>query len=132
MGELSLAAVVGLALVTALAAVFLRDSRLPVLSLLAVVAGGAVILLRLLPGLKTLLDCLGQLTPGLEGADPYIELLLKMIALAYLAELGAQLCRDAGQGSLALKVELAAKLSIAVLALPIFGAVASSVLSLLG
>ena len=98
---------------------------------MAILAAGAVILLRLFPIFQAVWEDLSQIG-GEWGTDfGYLELLLKIIAVAYVAEFGAQFCRDAGQGGTALKVELAAKLCVIVLALPIFGAVTSSVLSLL-
>ena len=124
-------AVTAVAVIASLATVFLRDSRLPVLALVAVLAASAVILLRLFPIFQTLWKDLSQIGGELGADSGYLELLLKIIALAYVAEFGAQFCRDAGQGGTALKVELAAKLCVIVLALPIFGAVTSSVLSLL-
>ena len=122
-------AVTAVAVIASLATVFLRDSRLPVLALVAVLAASAVILLRLFPIFQTLWKDLSQIGGELGADSSYLELLLKIIALAYVAEFGAQFCRDAG--GTALKVELAAKLCVIVLALPIFGAVTSSVLSLL-
>lgn len=131
MEELSILAVIAIAVAAALIAVFLRDSRLPVLALLVTLSAGAVIVLRLLPVFGSLWSGLSQLSSGLGVEERYLQLLLKIIALAYISEFGAQLCRDAGQGAIALKVEIAAKLCLIVLALPIFGAVTASVLSLL-
>ncbi|MDO4733289.1 MAG: stage III sporulation protein AD [Bacillota bacterium] len=131
MGDFSLLSLIGIALTAALVAVFLKDSRLPVLALLVSLAAGALILLRLLPAFSTLWESFFRLGER-AGMDSYhLELLLKIMAMAYLSEFGAQLCRDAGQGATALKVEMAAKLGILLLALPILGALMSSVLSLL-
>lgn len=127
----SLLLIIAVALIAALMAVFLKSSRLPAAALLVTLSAGAVILLQLLPTLRQLLDSFSQLGQ-LAGADPaYLALLLKIIGLAYVAEFGAQLCRDAGQGAAALKIEFAAKLAIMLLALPIAAAIITAVLSLL-
>ena len=42
----------------------------------------------------------------------YITLVLKVIGIAYIAEFGVQLCKDAGESSIAAKVELSGKILI--------------------
>ena len=49
----------------------------------------------------------------------------------HLTEFSAQLCKDAGYGAIAMKVELAGKLMILVTALPVFQSLADLILSLL-
>ena len=61
----------------------------------------------------------------------YLAIILKIMGIAYLAEFGAQVCRDAGQGSTATKLEFAAKILVMVLALPIITALVDTVLRLL-
>jgi len=52
-----------------------------------------------------------------------MSLILKVIGIAYIAEFGAQVCRDAGEGAVAAKVELAGKALVLLLALPIVYAI---------
>jgi len=61
----------------------------------------------------------------------YLQTLLRIVGLAYLAEFGAQVCRDAGEGNIAARIEFAAKVIILVLAVPIIVAVMESILSLI-
>ncbi|MBR6823478.1 MAG: stage III sporulation protein AD [Firmicutes bacterium] len=109
----------------------MRESRLAALALLAALAGGALILLRILPHLQLLFAAFRAFAAdcGLEGY--YFTLVLKCIGIAYLAEFTAELCRDAAQGALALKVQLAGKLSVLLLALPLLAAVTATVAGLL-
>jgi len=119
------------ALITAFSCLFLRESRLTALALLAALAGGALILLRILPHLQLLFAAFRAFAAdcGLEGY--YFTLVLKCIGIAYLAEFTAELCRDAAQGALALKVQLAGKLSVLLLALPLLAAGTATVAGLL-
>src|SRR5690625_7073781 len=48
--------------------------------------------------------------------DVYLQTILKIIGIAYIAELGASITRDAGLGSVAAKIELSGKIFILVLA----------------
>lgn len=48
-----------------------------------------------------------------------MALLLKIIGVSYLAEFGSELCRDAGQSAIAGQIELAGKLVILSISLPV-------------
>lgn len=61
----------------------------------------------------------------------YVETILKIIGIAYIAEFGTQLAKDAGQGSIASKIELAGKILILVMALPILTVIIETVVQLL-
>ena len=61
----------------------------------------------------------------------YLQTLLRVIGIAYLAEFGAQICRDAGEGSIASRVELAAKVIILVMAVPVIVEIMESVLRMI-
>jgi stage III sporulation protein AD len=61
----------------------------------------------------------------------FFETVIKIIGIAYIAELGAEIARDAGVSSIASKVELVAKLFIVVLAVPVITAVVQTVHQLL-
>lgn len=66
----------------------------------------------------------GQLSYGKE----YFPVIIKVLAIAYVTEFTASLCEDAGQKSLGTKVELAGKIAIFFVAIPVF----TSLLNLLG
>ena len=130
-GSLSILPLLGLAVIAAVAAVFLKESRLPTMALLVTLAAGALVFLGLLPALTQLVTAFTALGESIGADRDYLQLMLKIIGLSYLAEFCAQLCRDAGQGAAAFKIELAAKTGVLLLALPVLAAVISSVSSLL-
>lgn len=49
----------------------------------------------------------------------YVETILKIIGIAYIAEFAIQITKDAGQGAIASKIELAGKIIILTMAIPI-------------
>jgi len=61
----------------------------------------------------------------------YISTIFKIVGIAYVAEFGAQICRDAGEGAIASKVEFAGKVLIMVLATPILLALLNLILKLM-
>lgn len=76
----------------------------------------------------TLIQSLGE-KATIEGM--YMETILKIIGIAYIAELGASMTKDAGLGSVAAKIELAGKIFILLLAVPIITSVIEAILSFL-
>lgn len=61
---------------------------------------------------ETLEDCLGE-------DSVYIQILLKMIGITYIAEFSGNLCRDAGYGAVAGQIEFYAKLMLLAVSMPI-------------
>ena len=49
----------------------------------------------------------------------YFNVLLKIIGISYIAEFGSEICRDAGAGAIASKIELSGKVIIITLSIPI-------------
>lgn len=49
----------------------------------------------------------------------YVETILKIIGIAYIAEFAAQITKDAGQGAIAAKIEMGGKILILAMAIPI-------------
>jgi stage III sporulation protein AD len=110
--------VVSFALVAAVLAVVLRSQR-PELGLLVGVAAGVVIFLALIGKIGAAVTVLNNVAGRAGLSMVYLDTILKIVGIAYVADFGAQMCRDAGEGALAVKVEFAAKVLILVLALPI-------------
>lgn len=121
---------VAIALVTVALLTILRPQR-PEMAVFLSLAVGIAILLLVLGRLGAVVQLLQQMALKANVNFEYLNLVLKIVGVAYLAELGAQVARDAGEGALAAKVELAGKVIILALAVPIFSAVMELVLRLL-
>jgi len=120
-----------LAIITAILAVFLKESRMPALAVVITLVAGIIILVALIPKLVQAVEVFSQLADRVNLNSMYLSTILKIIAITYIAEFGGQICRDAGQGALATKVELAAKVVIMMLAIPIMAAILDAVVKLL-
>ena len=60
-----------------------------------------------------------------------METILKIIGIAYIAEFGAQITKDAGQGAIASKIELGGKVLILSMAIPILTVIIETIISML-
>lgn len=110
------------ALVCAVLTVFLRP-RAGEYALVLALAGSLFLAMSLLGGLGTLLALVEELSE-LAGVDELlIAPLLRTTGIALVTGLGAQLCRDAGAGGLALTLELCGGVCALYAALPLMRAV---------
>ncbi|BCV25129.1 stage III sporulation protein AD [Gelria sp. Kuro-4] len=121
---------IGIAIIATLLALLIRRDRPELALLLALTAAALIFLFAVtrLAGVISVLEGLAQRT-GINRQ--YFSLLLKIIAIAYIAEFGAQVCRDAGQEAVAGAVEVAGKILVLVLSVPILIAVFDLTLKLL-
>lgn len=56
-------------------------------------------------------------------AEPYLEVLLKAVGITILAQITREICKDSGQAALAYSVDLAARVTILMLCLPIISSI---------
>ena len=69
--------------------------------------------------LEAILEAIGRLDSYLGAGSEYLPILLRIVGITYLAEFAADLCRDAGFAAIAGQVELAGKLTIMAVSLPV-------------
>jgi len=110
--------IVGLCLVATAIIVVLKSHR-PEIAIQISIVTGIVVFFLVVAKLTAVIDLLKELTSRANIDMSYVNILLKIIGIAYIAEFGAEICRDAGEASIASKIELAAKVVIVVLAVPI-------------
>ena len=127
---MSVLALVGFALVAVVCLAVLRPMR-PELAVLLSLAAAALIFAALLPRIAQIITLLQDLADkGGVDAD-YLGVVLRIIGVAYIAEFGAQIARDAGEGAIATKVELGGKILILTMAVPILLAILQLIVRLL-
>ncbi|MFX4260978.1 stage III sporulation protein AD [Pelotomaculum propionicicum] len=121
--------IVAIGLIATVLVVVVKSER-PELAVLLSVAAGVIIFLLVLGKISSIMDIIKELTAKAGINMVYMGTILKIIGIAYIAEFGAQICRDAGEGAVASKIEFAAKILIMVLAVPIVVAVLTTLLKL--
>lgn len=122
-------AVAAVAVITAFLAVMLRRSHPEQAMGVTLIAG----ILMVTAALGTMAPLLGDIRRMLEASGlsgEYIQILFKALGICVITQLAADACRDAGEQGLAAKTELAGKLTLLTLALPLFQKIGSIALSL--
>lgn len=117
-------------LVTTIIVVTVKQQR-PDIALLISLAGGTVILIFVVSSLSVVIETISNLFNKSNMDSVYITTILKVIGIAYLADFGAQLCKDAGESAISAKIELGGKILILLLAIPILTALMELILKIL-
>ena len=84
-----------------------------------VAAVGLVIFFYGITKLKTVIETIRQVQSYIRLNRMYLEVLLKMIGITYIAEFSSGICKDAGYGSLGSQIEIFGKLSVLAVSMPI-------------
>lgn len=121
--------IVGLALIVTVISAVLKQIRPEIALQLSILAGAAIFIL-IMSKIKVIVDLLQTLADQANISSYYLLIVLKIVGVAYLAEFGAQICRDAGEGALATKIEIAAKVGVIALSIPIIVAITESLVRL--
>lgn len=87
-------------------------------SFISLVAGG-IIFTFILVKLETMIEAIRQISGYISINYQYIGILVKVIGVSYLCEFSSSLCKDAGYSAIASQIEIAGKLTILVMSMPI-------------
>ncbi len=110
--------IVGIGLSAAVLAVFIKNWRGEIAMLISL-AAAAIMFFMAVPYLKALFEMFTDISNRIGIDVKYISLVLKVIGIAYVAQFGAELCRDSGESALASKIEFAGKIIIVTLSMPV-------------
>ncbi len=122
--------VVSFGLLVTFLIVLIKQQRPDFAMFLSIVAGVAIFLM-MLGKIEAVFNVLTDLGSRANVNMIYMGTVLKIIGIAYIAEFGAQVCRDAGEGVVATKIEFAAKIVVMVMAIPIILAILEALLKLI-
>ena len=124
---MELVKIIGVALVTAFAALFLRGTK-PELSFAVTIAGAVIILLFIIDMLASSFQIFGEIAEKTGIDDSLVKIIVKIVAIGFLVEFSAGVIEDFGSKSIADKLILAGKVIIFAVSVPII----RSMLELIG
>lgn len=110
--------ILGIGMAAAMLAVLVKGYK-PELAMPISLAAAVLIFVMAVPYLRSTIAMFQDISAQLGVDSRFIEIIIKIIGVAYLAQFGAELCKDAGEGAIASKVELAGKLIIMTMSMPI-------------
>ena len=111
----------GTAIIAVMLLVVLRRESTDI-ALTAKMCAGVILAVTCIASMSPIVEYIGEIGESL-GADgtlgSAVEVLLKALGVSVLAHITANVCRDAGEGSIAYYVELGAKIEILLLSMPL-------------
>lgn len=116
---MNIIAFVGAGIIGAVLSVVLRQYK-PEFSMYITLITGMLMLGAAVTAVKPVIE---TVSGYLQIADPdtsYADVLIKSLAVCYITQMASDSCADAGEKSIAAKIELAGKFAIVLLALPVF------------
>lgn len=119
--------IISLAIIASLLYLLLKDI-IPAFAFAMMIMTTIYIVFVILSEMIQVLQLLRNLANKVAIESIYLNTIIKIIGIAYITELGANLTKDAGLSSVASKVELAGKVFILLLAIPIIEAVMEVIL----
>ena len=122
--------IVGLGLIAVIMSAILKKYK-PEISLQVAIIVGVIIFALMASKLSVVLGLLSDITHKINIEFIYLITILKIIGIAYITEFGSEICKDAGEGTIALKLEFAGKILIVVLAAPIIYALLDLVVKII-
>jgi len=122
--------ITAIGLVAALLVIIIKQQR-PEIALMITLAASAVLFILVLGNLNTITAAVEAMAQKANLDSIYIAAVMKVIGIAYISEFGSQICKDAGEGTIASKIELGGKILIMIMALPILTALMEAVLRII-
>jgi stage III sporulation protein AD len=127
---MNIIAIVGIGLIAALLSVTIKQYK-PEFGVYMSLIAGVIILLAVIRELTPVLDTIGELIAAVSLDAIYGAALLKALAICYITQLASDTCRDSGETAIAGKIEMAGKLAIVLVSLPLFKGVVDIVTGLI-
>ncbi len=128
--EMEILQIVGIGIVATVLSMVVKEQK-PLFAFLIAIITGIVIFVFVVDQIWKVIYVLEKIVFQASIDMFYLETILKIIGISYIAEFGAQITRDAGEGAIASKIELAGKILILIMAIPIIQAILETVIRLL-
>ncbi len=123
-------AVSAIGIIGAILAITIKQTQ-PVIAILVSLVTGIVLIVYVSSSLGEIINSFHNIVSK-SGIDPdFFKIALKACTIAYITEFASALCKDAGENAIAVKTEMAGKISILFLSMPILLSFISSVSELL-
>lgn len=110
--------IVGIGIIALILIIIIKQYR-PEFAIYISLIAGALILYFVLDKVTNIINLLKQICEKSGVNSNFLGILIKMTGIAFLAEFGISICKDAGESAIASKVELGSKAVIISMSVPI-------------
>ncbi len=121
--------IVGLGIVSTIMILLLKTKR-PDMAINLAVITGVIIFFMVIFKIEGIIQLVQKYIEKSGINMFYFGILLKIIGISYIAEFGSEICKDAGAGAIASKIELSGKIIIVTLSIPIITSLIEMILKI--
>ncbi|MBQ2754997.1 MAG: stage III sporulation protein AD [Clostridia bacterium] len=122
--------ILGIGLVSVFLSLSVKKTNKEAASVVSIVSGVLTVIL-LMPYIREIINNLESFSAKNNIPENYIKLLIKVLGIGFLSEFCASVAKDAGENSIAQKIQLGGKVLIMVLAMPLFNTLITMITDLL-
>ena len=95
------------------------------------IVAGIIILYMIIDQLENIIDLLKSISEKSGISSEFLGLLIKITGITFLTEFAISICKDAGEGAVASKIEIGSKVVIISMSIPIISNLLEVVLKLI-
>lgn len=117
--KMNIVELLGIAITTVVLANIVKCYR-PEIATVLIVVSGVIFLIYISGSVIKIFDYIREICDYTGISIIYIEVMFKVIGVAYMCEFVSAVCKDAGESSVAVKVDIAGKLVILSASIPVF------------
>ncbi|WP_066196448.1 MULTISPECIES: stage III sporulation protein AD [Gracilibacillus] len=121
--------IISIGVVATILYLLLKDKQ-PSIAFLIVIITVIYLFVFAIQYVKEIIDLIVYLGEQANIHQVYIKTILQIIGIAYITEVGANIVKDAGLESIAVKIEMTGKVIILILAIPIFKSLIETIISI--
>ena len=122
--------IIGIAFIAVIIIVLLRQYR-PEFAIYISLLTGVLIFLLIIDDLSGIINLLNSLANKVSINASFLALLIKITGIAFLSEFAVSICKDAGEGAIASKIEIGSKIIIISMSIPIISSLLEIILEVL-
>ena len=122
--------IIGIGFISLISIIILKQYK-PEFALYISLVSGVIILFMVMDKLSGIINMLDSISNKSGINKDFLRLLLKMTGIAILAEFAISSCKDAGENSIASKIEIGSKVIIVSMSIPIISSLLDSISKLI-
>lgn len=122
--------IIGIGFLTLIVTIILKETKKEY-ALYAVLIGGAIIIFYSMNTISSIIDFIQDLSSNSNYNNAFISLLLKITGISILTEYAVSICKDAGENSIANKIDFGGKIIVISLSIPVISTTLDTLTKLL-
>jgi len=122
--------IIGVGLISLIIIIIIKQYK-PEFAIYISIIAGVLIFYLIMDKLEGIINLLKTISSRSGINNQFLELLLKITGIAFLAEFAINLCKDSGEGAIASKIEIGSKIVIVSMSIPIISSLLEAILKLI-